>query len=547
MVVNQIRHLWSPPTNDWDPDARPDPVHYATPVPITADFGVTGLMAHAEWQDSSGLESARSLLEARYDLRIGIWDLASNPTLRQTLLDVTPVRPPPPSAVAVPTAAAKRAEARVDAKMAAKAAEEAASATIALQLGGLNDTGWIPTEDRERWLLRLLMSEQYIRDFDQEPYPLLQLELLIGKRTTSVIAFTILYWAVDLPAYVDSRRRAFEEIASPEKCRLGASPVVLLIVSGGWADDNVDWTERGEWLVGLTGRWRAAFADFIDDTRRNVPDIVGAGMTNQPTIIMVGGVFTTEDGTTLDSRQPMVGDPRGQVVYRTLSRSRLWWEVVRSLADSIVKSKPGSYALVDGPRQVFDLASDGGIKSLSLADFLAVGTPESNWHFPFGEFRAGRSPDEMYQGAAALVDISQANRAGAALLSHFGALLRRNPNQVLIVPHTHYLQEFFGRVALAGQSEQTLSTYADEHPQGSPASRREPNPLDYTSAVPVQAEFMITGLIQREAWQDPSDLEAARALLQSRYDLTIGLWDLASNPTLQSTLLDVVEVDRLHQ
>jgi hypothetical protein len=265
-------------------------------------------------------------------------------------------------------------------------------------------------------------------------------------------------------------------------------------------------------------------------------------MTSTPTIIMVGGIFTTEDGTVLDSRQPMVGDPRGQVLYRTLSRSHLWWEVVRSLADAVVKSKPSSYALVDGPRQVFDLISGGAIKRVSLSDFLAVGTPESNWRFPFEEFRAGVSFDDVYQRAAALVDISQANTAGSAMLTHLGALLRRNPRQVVIVPHTHYLQEFYGQVALAGQGEEAWAAYSAEHPRDTNEIRREPDPLHYTSAIPVDAEFKITGLIENEAWQDPSDLEAARALLQSRYDLTIGIWDLASNPTLRATLLEVVEV-----
>jgi len=262
---------WSPVTNDWDRDARPDPVHYATPVPIAADFGVTGFLTQARWQDPSGLEAARSLLEARYDLKIGIWDLASNPTLRQTLLDVTPVTPAPPVAAAVPGAAAKRAEAKVDAKMEEREAQKRSLAARLRELRALANIGWIPREDRERWLLRLLMSEQYIRDLDQEPYPLLQLELLVGKRTTSVTAFTILYWAVDLPAYVESRRRTFEEIAAPEECRLGPLPVELLRVRGGWADDNVDWPERGERLADLTRQWRVAFVDFIDATRRKVP------------------------------------------------------------------------------------------------------------------------------------------------------------------------------------------------------------------------------------------------------------------------------------
>jgi hypothetical protein len=262
---------WSPPSNSWDPDARPDPVHYTSPVPISANFGITGLVVAAKWQDPADLEAARALLQVRYDLKIGFWDLASNPTLRQTLLDVTPVTPASPVAAAVPGAAAKRAEEKVEAKMEEREAQKRSLTARLSEFRALSDIGWIAKDDRERWLLRLLMSEQYIRDFDQEPYPLLQLELLVGKRTTSVTASTIFYRAVDLPAYVESRRRTFEEIAAPEECRLGALPVELLRVRGGWADDNVDWPERGERLAGLTRQWRVAFADFIDDTRRMVP------------------------------------------------------------------------------------------------------------------------------------------------------------------------------------------------------------------------------------------------------------------------------------
>jgi hypothetical protein len=257
---------------------------------------------------------------------------------------------------------------------------------------------------------------------------------------------------------------------------------------------------------------------------------------------MVGGVFTTEDGATVDSRQPMAGDPTNQVAYRSLVRSHLWWATTRSLVDPIVKSSPAFYCLVDGPHQVFDLASDGGIKRVSLSDLLSVGTPESHWRFPHDEWRADKSQEDIYREAAALVDTSQAARDGGTMLSHFKALLRWNPALVMVVPHTHTLQEFFGRVAMSGQGEEAWDAYASEHPRTPERSGRDPDPLDYTNAVPVRAEFKITGLIRNGSWEDPSDLEAARTLLAARYDLNIGIWDLASNPTLRASLLDVVPV-----
>lgn len=70
---------------------------------------MTGLIKDGLWQDPSDLEAARALLQARFDLRIGIWDLASNPTLRKTLLDGQPSTPAPADPVPIPNAAAGRA------------------------------------------------------------------------------------------------------------------------------------------------------------------------------------------------------------------------------------------------------------------------------------------------------------------------------------------------------------------------------------------------------------------------------------------------------
>lgn len=259
-------------------------------------------------------------------------------------------------------------------------------------------------------------------------------------------------------------------------------------------------------------------------------------------IILVGGVFTTEDGVTMDSRQPMDGDPTCQVLYRSLSRSHLWWDTVRSLVNPIVRDAGDGFALVDGPHQVFDLASDGGIKRVSLADLLAMGSPEARWRFPHDEHPDVESLRDIYRDACALVDISQAGKSGAAVLSSFGARVRWNPSLVIVVPHTCALQEFFGQVALAGQGEETQVAYREANRPDRPRWGGEPDPLDYAAAVPVQAEFKVTGLIHDGVWQDPSGLDAARALLQSRYDLTLGIWDLASNSTLRTTLLDVAPV-----
>lgn len=251
----------------WDPDARPDPIHYATPIPISADFRVTGLYESGDWRDPANLEAARLLLEARYDLKIGIWDLASNPTLRQTLLDVNPVLSPPPVTAAVPVAAAKRAEARVDAKMAAKAAEKMAWAAIAPHLGALTDAGWVENIQRGLYSYQLVLADAAPYDPEQERYRLVHLSFAVVKRQASVSIGIAMYNQVDLPAYTDRHRVVLEAIAAPDLCTLGGTWPMLWTGKGGW-DDEVDWSERAQRLATMTPKWRDVFAELCDECRR---------------------------------------------------------------------------------------------------------------------------------------------------------------------------------------------------------------------------------------------------------------------------------------
>ena len=252
-------------------------------------------------------------------------------------------------------------------------------------------------------------------------------------------------------------------------------------------------------------------------------------------IILVGGVFTTEDGATVDRGSPWRATA---LVRSSTARCRGLTCGGRRCAPCrpIAQDAGGGYALVDGPHQVFDLASDGGIKRVSLADLLAVGSSEAHWRFPYDERPNVASIRDVYGDAAALVDVAQAGKSGAEVLSSFSARVRWNPSLVLVVPHTHALGEFFGHVALAGQERRPRPPTATPTVPATSLGR-EPDPLNYAASVPVHAQFKVTGLIKDGAWQDPSGLEAARELLQARYDLTLGIWDLAPNPTLRTTLL----------
>jgi hypothetical protein len=266
---------WSPPLpTNWDPTAPPDPVRYSCPVPVHAQFRVTGYLRDGEWRDPADLEAARSLLQARYDLKIGIWDLVNNATLRRTLLEAVPPAEPPVTSIDVPSAAAQRAQREVARRMAERAREEEAGHSIAVLLQPLRDIGWTKLIPRCDLCLPLtdLVPLSTIRRAaswpNDESYPLVQLELTISKRHCAVNVFTIMYNQVDLRRYVHDRQKLLEDIAGPDKCDLAGSGVVSLYRRpGGWADD-VDWSAVTSAIADRSSRWREAFEDLCQECRR---------------------------------------------------------------------------------------------------------------------------------------------------------------------------------------------------------------------------------------------------------------------------------------
>jgi hypothetical protein len=258
----------APPKSEplpWDPQALRDPVRYTKLVPIEASFGVTGLVQGREWHDPSELEAARALLEARFDLQIGIWDLVGNPTLRRTLLDTVPVVPPPVDVAPIPITAAERAAAQVTKKSTEATAAEQALRSIGRHLTPILSLGW-KAEHGVRFL-QLPLTEAVSR-WGGEAAPLVQLEFTITKRQCSVAAFTPMYNQVKIGEYVLARRGRFEQIASPSECPLGMNArTVLWRAPGGWGDD-IDWSERASEIAQRTTAWISALEDFCAEARR---------------------------------------------------------------------------------------------------------------------------------------------------------------------------------------------------------------------------------------------------------------------------------------
>lgn len=198
--------------------------------------------------DPSDLEAARALLRTRFDLRIGIWDLVANPTLRNTLLGGVISSKAPNETATIPEPAAKRASAAVESRLDTRAK----LASISQELSPLRNVGW--TDPRSPWeLLNLPLTEPlFSKPYgDGMPEALLCLSMEVSKRQTKVSIMSPVLNPIDLGSYISAHEARFREIAEPHEVEFASGWRTLMRAKGGWGEEDVDWPGRATELVGF--------------------------------------------------------------------------------------------------------------------------------------------------------------------------------------------------------------------------------------------------------------------------------------------------------
>lgn len=236
------------------PPRTSDPEHWqelrnSVPVPLSAEFKVTGVIQGGVWTDAADFEAARSLLESRYDLKLGFWDLVGNAVLRQAMLDSTPISAAPAEPAAVPAAARARAAKRADAAANEVAARTQSKEAIAKRL---EPYGW---EQGHGITYTLVDWKGQVED-----RVLLYMTLSITKRRCAVTVATLGRELFDLVhSYLGARAEEFEEIAAPDECEARDGSTTIWRCAGGWSD-SIDWDERIAVIGAKTLRWADALA-----------------------------------------------------------------------------------------------------------------------------------------------------------------------------------------------------------------------------------------------------------------------------------------------
>lgn len=226
----------------------------AAAIPTAANFGVTGLYRRGDWRDPTNLEAARSFVQARFDLRIGIWDLVDSPSLRQSLLSPRGIPEAPTETAPVPSGSARRSAARDAAIEAAKQRRRQLLEAVGVHLKHL-PVGWEPYGDQQ---VRLALNSG-------EGARAAHLAFGVGIYQTyvyfQVVDARLEPERYDLGKYLEPKRAVLEMIAAPDSCRLEPPGVVLWDAKGGWFNDT-DWPRRLMELQARTDQWLEVFADL---------------------------------------------------------------------------------------------------------------------------------------------------------------------------------------------------------------------------------------------------------------------------------------------
>jgi len=115
----------------------------AQPYVLSGDFHVSYWMDQGRLMDPVDLDAALAFLRARYDLTFGLWDLARDPILRNSLLTKSGPRELDPTPAPVPAEVMESARSKAEERASSKASEKIERERVDSVIGSaLSAAGW---------------------------------------------------------------------------------------------------------------------------------------------------------------------------------------------------------------------------------------------------------------------------------------------------------------------------------------------------------------------------------------------------------------------
>jgi hypothetical protein len=297
-----------------------------------------------------------------------------------------------------------------------------------------------------------------------------------------------------------------------------------------------------------------------------------------PTIVLIGGRLTLSDGSEVDSRQPATDDTTADALQDALTGCAEWWSTVSSIVAPTLEDPEGGFAVIFSPRRsILHVMSDGEIRRSVIRKFLrgTVGSVSvmrsakaESLPTDYRSLARLRSPKGADMGSVGVrfdnpmprwcfVDGTDyyfgivANRMSRILVDATGTFLNFTNHWYSTLPNEYSDTSQRLQIVVMPDTVDVRDRIAD-HLAGRPRKIPEPpelppapdvpgaprDPADFLSIPVLRAACSVSGLLRAGQWEDAAGLEAARMLLLKRYDLKLGLWDLALNPVLRSTVLE---------
>lgn len=287
------------------------------------------------------------------------------------------------------------------------------------------------------------------------------------------------------------------------------------------------------------------------------------GSSSGPNIVLIGGQATLDNGATVDSRQQIMGDTWDVVLRQALGTSEAWWTLAKDLVDVVLAQHPDpdAWALAWVDKSLKRPRADGSFTRVRLKKFLdgaeslveAAKAPgpvtfrsdlvKSRYRLVpymlrFDDMKGGPPPAAIIGSFHTTYD-DGTDIVGDRPLDYFAS---RWPEAVTVLPHTPIVEAKVRRiidqtpiapVRISGLADQTHNSDSRRYVEN--AERVED--LRRADSYIIGHDFHVTFWADQGAVRDPVDLDAALTFVRSRYDLDLGLWDLARDPLLRATLL----------
>jgi hypothetical protein len=233
---------------------------------VHTECNVSGLLRAGEWEDAAGLEAARMLLLNRFNLKLGLWDLALNPVLRSAVLEPEAQRQVPRQPARAPAHVWKQAERQAERVTARREdARRAVDDVKAALQHGLASLGWAVNEYGQ---LSLPLTEPVSKWPGGSEHPLVVLRIEVNKTTIRVVVWQWFYNNLDISDFIDERRQAFEAVALLPASRRDRSSMPLWSTNIGWGNPDADWSGTAKAIAQRTNQWVTLLGDFIDSCRK---------------------------------------------------------------------------------------------------------------------------------------------------------------------------------------------------------------------------------------------------------------------------------------